>query len=176
MKPGVTFRFLNRLLTREGTGISGLSSWLAPNSSQQNDPGDRCPETNILCSSTDRSHGIRLFHRFCVNICRETLCPCRFYVCRTYSTITRYSFTIRTSAKCSSRSVTSFYLDKQPRGLLLPAASWAPDECVKFNSCITDAMGVEGDLDPHRDGPLALITLPQDYIKDLIYLLVLAAL
>ena len=52
----------------------------------------------------------------------------------------------------------------------------APDECVKFNSSITDAMGVEGDLDPHPDGPLELVTLPQDYIKDLIYLLVPAAL
>ena len=26
LETGVTFRFLNRLLTREGTGISGLSS------------------------------------------------------------------------------------------------------------------------------------------------------
>jgi hypothetical protein len=50
------------------------------------------------------------------------------------------------------------------------------NECVKFNSGITDAMGVEGDADSHRDGSLALVSLPQDYIKDLIYLLVLAAL
>src|SRR6266851_8274913 len=56
--------------------------------------------------------------------CRETLRPYRFYVRRTDSTITRYSFTIRTSATCSSRSVTTFYLDQQPRGLLLQAASW----------------------------------------------------
>jgi len=34
-----------------------------------NDRGDRCPETNIPCSPTDRSHGIRFFPRFCVNIC-----------------------------------------------------------------------------------------------------------
>jgi hypothetical protein len=35
-------------------------------------------------------------------------------------------------------------------------------------------MGVEGVLDSHRDP--VLVNLPQDYIKDLIYLLVLAAL
>lgn len=50
------------------------------------------------------------------------------------------------------------------------------NERVKFIFGVTDAMGVEGDAGSHWDGSLALVSLPEDYKKDLVYLLVLAAL